>query len=69
MNRNQIIALLKDGAYFDCATDRLHHPSFKKGSRKVSSISWNATDRALGIWGENILHRDDATRTIRIRTA
>lgn len=47
MNKAQIMPLMQDGAYFDVRSGRLHHPSFKNGSRKLSSISWNAVEREL----------------------
>lgn len=66
MNKDQIINLLEQGAYLDYTTNRLHHASFKNGSRKVSSISWNAAARALGFFGSNRLIMDEMTKTYRI---
>lgn len=41
MNSDQILALYLDGAYL--IDNRLYHPSFTKGSRKVSEPSaWSA---------------------------
>jgi hypothetical protein len=50
MNKLQIIALLKDGAYLDSANSRLHHPSFvRKGWRAMTflNISFSAACTAL----------------------
>ena len=66
MNKDAIIKLLEDGACFNYLTGRLHHASFKKGSRKVSSISWNAAERALGVFGSNRLVMDEVAKTYRI---
>ena len=47
MNKDKIIELLEDGAYFDLLEDKFFHPSFRKGWRKMTSgnISWQATER------------------------
>lgn len=49
MNKDKIIELLKDGAYFDSREDKFFHPSFRKGWRKMrwTNISWAAAERAL----------------------
>ena len=49
MNKDTIIALLKDGAYFNSTEDRFYHPSFRKGYRKMhsSDISFMAAKRVL----------------------
>ena len=50
MNKLQIIALLKDGAYLDSANKRFHHPSFvRKGWRAMTwqNISFSAAETAL----------------------
>lgn len=64
MNKDQIINLIEQGAYLDYTTNRLHHASFKKGSRKVSSISWNAAARVL--FRSNRLIMDEVAKTYRI---
>jgi hypothetical protein len=55
VNRDKIIALLEDGAYW--SKGHLYHPSFRKGFRKCwySDISWKAVERAHGVWGTNRL--------------
>ena len=47
MNKDKIIELLKDGAYFDLLNEKFFHPSFRKGWRKMTSgnISWQAAQR------------------------
>lgn len=61
MNRDKIIELLEDGAYR--AGDRLFHASFRKGSRQLSSISWQAVERVHGIFGTKRLAKvDGATK-------
>ena len=61
MNRDKIIALLEDGAFFDCANDQFFHPSFRKGWRKMyrSNISWSAVERLHGIYGTKRLQEID----------
>ena len=50
MNSDQILALYLDGAYL--VDSRLYHPSFIKGSRKVSGVSaWSAKTK-LGKLGK-----------------
>ena len=60
MNRDQMVALLEDGAHYDWNQQKFFHPSFRKGWRKVtrSNISWNAVDRAHGHWGTKRLVND-----------
>lgn len=57
MNKDKIIELLEDGAYL--AGGRLHHHSFQKGSRKLTSISWQAVHRVHGIFGTGRLFKDN----------
>lgn len=47
MNKDKIIELLEDGAYFDSLDSKFYHPSFRKGWRKMTSsnISWWAVKR------------------------
>ena len=47
MNKDKIIELLEDGAYFDLNDSKLVHPSFRKGWRKMYpwNISWVAVER------------------------
>ena len=47
MNKDKMIELLEDGAYFDSLDDKFFHPSFRKGWRKITSsnISWQAAER------------------------
>jgi hypothetical protein len=47
MNKDKIIGLLEDGAYFDLLADKFYHPSFRKGWVKMTSgnISWQAAER------------------------
>lgn len=47
MNKDKIIALLEDGAYFDWRNEQFYHPSFRKGWRKMTggNISWQAVER------------------------
>ena len=59
MNRDKIIELLEDGAYL--AGNRLYHSSFRKGSRKLTSISWQAVERVHGIFGTSRLVKVDGT--------
>jgi hypothetical protein len=53
MNRDKIIALLEDGAFFDSKSQQFFHPSFRKGWRKMkfSNISWWAVMRVHGAGG------------------
>ena len=50
MNKDKIIELLKDNAYYSTAENRFYHPSFRKGYRAMrwSDISLAAAKRALG---------------------
>jgi hypothetical protein len=51
MNKLQIIALLKDGAYLDSANSRLHHPSFvRKGWRAMTFLN-NGASAPGGFYG------------------
>jgi len=61
MNRDKIIALLEDGAFFDRKNDQFFHPSFRKGWRKMtfSNISWWAVMRLHGIYGTKRLQEID----------
>jgi hypothetical protein len=47
VNKDQMIALLQDGAYFNWVEEKFHHPSFRQGFRKISpsNISWKAVQR------------------------
>jgi hypothetical protein len=47
MNKDKIIGLLENGAYFDLLDSKFYHPSFRKGWVKMTSgnISWNAAQR------------------------
>lgn len=49
MNKDEIIKLLEDGAYL--SGGRLHHPGFRQGSRKITSVSWQAVERVHGMFG------------------
>jgi hypothetical protein len=57
MNKDKVIELLEDGAYFDWLNQQFFHPSFKKGFRKVSKYdaSWQAVERAHGLFRTNRL--------------
>jgi hypothetical protein len=61
MNKDKLIQLLEDGAYFNTGTDQFVHPSFRKGWRKLtkSNISWQAVERVHGIFGSGRLIRED----------
>jgi hypothetical protein len=61
MNRDKIIALLEDGAFFDWKNQQFFHPSFRKGWRKMKSsdISWWAVMRLHGISGTERLQEVD----------
>ena len=59
MNRDKIIELLEDGAYL--AGNRLCHASFRKGSRKMTSVSWQAVERVHGMFGTGRLVKVDGT--------
>ena len=50
MNKDTLIALFQDGAYFAVSEYRLYHPSFRKGWRKLTpgNISLSAAKRSLG---------------------
>jgi hypothetical protein len=60
MNKDKIVALLENGAYW--AEGKLYHPSFRKGFRqcRYSDISWQAVRRAHGLYGTNRLITVDA---------
>lgn len=49
MNKETLIQLFETGAYFDVRENRIHHPSFRKGWRKLTpgNISLSAARRAL----------------------
>ena len=49
MTKNQIIALLQDGAYLDVKESKFVHSSFRKGFRKMlsSDISFRAAEKTL----------------------
>ena len=49
MNKDKIIELFKNGAYFNSAENRFYHPSFRKGFRTMyfSDISFIAAKRVL----------------------
>jgi hypothetical protein len=61
MNKQTLIQLLEDGAYFDWVNQQFFHPSFRKGFRKVNKfdISWQAVERAHGIFGTNRLQQEN----------
>jgi hypothetical protein len=61
MNRDKIITLLEDGAFFDRKNDQFFHPSFRKGWRKMtfSNISWQAVMRLHDEFGTNRLQEID----------
>ena len=61
MNRDKIIALLEDGAFFDWRNQQFFHPSFRKGWRKMtfSNISWQAVMRLHDEFGTNRLKEID----------
>ena len=61
MNRDKIIALLEDGAFFDRKNDQFFHQSFRKGWRKMtfSNISWWAVMRLHGDFGTKRLQEID----------
>ena len=50
MNKDKIIGLLLDGAYWNQAEEKFYHPSFRKGYRAMrwSNISMYAAKKALG---------------------
>lgn len=57
MNSEQILALYLEGAYL--VDNRLYHPSFSKGSRKVSEPSaWSARTKLnkLGKLSEGLVN-------------
>jgi hypothetical protein len=60
MNKDKIIELLEDGAYFDLRDSKLVHPSFRKGWRKMysSNISWQAAERYYSNSGRMIRTAD-----------
>jgi len=57
MNKDKMIELLENGAYFDWANRKFFHHSFRKGFRTISSsnISWLAVERVHGVFGTNRL--------------
>lgn len=57
MNKETLIKLLEDGAYFDYLNQQFFHPSFRKGWRKITKhdISWQAVERAHGAFKTNRL--------------
>jgi hypothetical protein len=58
MNSEKIVELFLDGAYLeDC---KLHHPSFRKGWRKMSSgnISFLAAKNKLQKIGKRVQYQD-----------
>jgi hypothetical protein len=61
MNKQTIISLLNDGAYFNVSTYQIFHTSFRKGFRKLSpsNISWVAVEREHGIFGSQRLVREN----------
>lgn len=61
MNRDSIIKLMLDGAYFDARDSKIYHSSFRKGWRKLTTgnISWQAVDRMHGIFGTKMLQETD----------
>jgi hypothetical protein len=61
MNKDKIIALLEDGAFFDRKNDQFFHPSFRKGWRKMtfSNISWQAVMRLHDEFGTKRLQEID----------
>ena len=61
MNKDKIIELLEDGAYFDLLDSKFFHSSFRKGWRKMKSsdISWWAVMRLHGISGTERLQEVD----------
>ena len=60
MNKQTIISLLNDGAFFNCETYQFFHASFRKGFRKLSAgnISWEAVKREHGIFGTKRLQKE-----------
>lgn len=64
MNKDKIIALLEDGAYW--SEEKLYHHSFRKGFRRLwySDISWQAVERAHGVRGTNRLTTVDGVRRL-----
>jgi hypothetical protein len=63
MNKDEIIKLLEDGAYL--AGNRLYHSSFRKGSRKLTSVSWQAVERVHGMFGTGRLVKADCTTKLK----
>lgn len=61
VNKAKIIELLEDGAYFNSGTNQLMHPSFRNGWRKMkwNDISWQAVERAHGLFGSGRLIQED----------
>jgi hypothetical protein len=64
MNKTKIIELLLDNAAFDSVENKLYHPSFRKGWRKMttSDISWQAVKREHGCVGTKRLQEITANR-------
>jgi hypothetical protein len=62
MNKDTIVNLLESGAYFNSSESKIYHSSFKKGWRKLksSNISWQAVDRAHGLFGTKRLVEQDS---------
>jgi hypothetical protein len=58
MNKETIIKLLESGAEFYINENKIVHPSFRKGFRKLKNtdISWQAVSRAHGLFGTNRLY-------------
>jgi hypothetical protein len=61
MNKETLIQLLQDGAYFDQQESKFFHSSFRKGFRSIksTSASWLAVQRAHGIFGTNRLQQEN----------
>jgi hypothetical protein len=53
MDKAKLIELLETGATFNWLEQKLFHPSFRKGWRKlqISNISWRAVEREHGVYG------------------
>ena len=58
MNSEKIVELFLDGAYLE--DYKLHHPSFRKGWRKMSSsnISFLAAEKKLRKIGKPVQYQD-----------
>ena len=59
VNKDQMIALLQDGAYFNWVEEKFYHSSFRQGFRKIktSNISWKAVERFF--WDSKRLVREN----------